>query len=161
MCEKLAIKYETDVERAKKAGLMHDLAKEFSKEDKLKYIKDNNLKMDEIEELTVEILHGRIAADICKKKYAFDDEMCSAIEYHTTGKPNMSMLEKIIFIADKIEETRKGEGIEELRRLAFEDIDTAILKNIDFTLINNIQKGNLITEKSLETRNYILINSKK
>ena len=161
MCEKLAINYGVDVERVKKTGLMHDLAKEFTREEKLKYVHDNNLEMDEIEEIIVEILHGKIAADICKKKYKFDKEMCQAIEYHTTGKPNMTMLEKIVFIADKIDETRKNKGVEELRKLAFEDIDAAILKNINFTSINNIEKGSLITKKRLETRNYILINSKK
>lgn len=161
MSEKLAIKYNIDIEKTKKTALMHDLAKEFSKEDKLQYVIENKLKIDEVERSIIEILHGKISADICKKKYGFDDEMCSAIEFHTTGKADMTMLEKIIFIADKIEETRKYEGVEKIRELAFEDLDEAILQNINFTLMKNLENNNLISEKSLQTRNYILINNKK
>ena len=94
------------------------------------------------------------------EKYNFDKEMCEAISIHTTGKPNMSMFLKIIFIADKIDETRSYEGVEELRKLAFENIDKAILKNIDSTIEINMKKERIILEESIKTRNFILINSK-
>lgn len=106
-------------------------------------------------------LHGTVAADICKKEYNFDDEMYSAIAIHTIGKENMTNLEKVVFIADKIDKTRKYEGIEELRKLAFEDIDRAILQNIEKSIEKNIKKGNIIIEGSIKTRNFILINLKK
>lgn len=159
MCEKLAITYKADVEKAKAIGVMHDMAKDLSKDEKIQYVKDNNINYTSIELQNSEILHGKIAADICKKKYNFDDEMCEAIAIHTTGKENMTILQKILFVADKIDETRKYEGIEELRKLAFENLDKAILKNINSTLIINIQKNNLIVEESIKTRNYLLLTS--
>lgn len=159
MCEELAICYNADVNKAKLIGLMHDMAKELSKEEKLQYVKENNIAHTSIELQAYEILHGKIAADICKKQYGFDDEMCEAIAIHTTGKENMTILEKILFIADKIDKTRKYEGVEEIRKLAFESLDKAIIKNIDATLIINIKKNNLILEESIKTRNYLLLTS--
>lgn len=159
MCELLAKKYNGDIKRARFVGLMHDMAKDMTKEEKIKYVKENNLECSIIEEKIVEILHGKIAADICKKSYGFDEEMCTAIQYHTTGKENMTLLEKILFVADKIDETREYEGVEELRKLAFEDLDKAIIKNIDDTLIINIGKNKLILEESIKTRNNLLLNS--
>ena len=97
---------------------------------------------------------------MAKKKYDFDDEMCDAIKYHTTGKENMTILQKVLFVSDKIDETRKYEGVEELRKLAFEDLDEAIIKNIDETLKININKRKVILEESIKTRNYLLINIK-
>ena len=161
MCEALASKYNVNVKKAKLVGLMHDMAKDMTKEEKMQYVKNNNIECSLIEEKIVEILHGKIAADICKKRYQFDEEMCTAIKYHTTGKENMTLLEKILFIADKIDETRNYEGVEELRKLAFEDLDKAILKNIDDTLIINIQKNKLILEESIKTRNNLLLSSEK
>ena len=161
MCEALASRYNVNVKKAKLVGLMHDMAKDMTKEEKMQYVKNNNIECSLIEEKIVEILHGKIAADICKKKYQFDEEMCTAIKYHTTGKENMTLLEKILFIADKIDETRNYEGVEDLRELAFEDLDKAILKNIDDTLIINIQKNKLILEESIKTRNNLLLSSEK
>ncbi len=161
MCEALASKYNVNVKKAKLVGLMHDMAKDMTKEEKIQYVKNNNIECSLIEEKIVEILHGKIAADICKKRYQFDEEMCTAIKYHTTGKENMTLLEKILFIADKIDETRNYEGVEELRKLAFEDLDKSILKNINDTLIINIQKNRLILEESIKTRNNLLLSSEK
>lgn len=161
MCEKLAERYGENPKRAMAVGLAHDMAKEMPEEEKMKYVKENKIQASELEYNNVDILHGEIAADICKKKYGFDEEMCSAIANHTMGKTEMTMLEKILFIADKIDETREYEGVEELRKLAFEDIDLAILQNLDNTIKINLDKKRVIFEQSIKTRNFILINNKK
>ncbi len=161
MSEKLANHYNVNKQKVMKAALMHDLAKELPFDELKKYIIKNSIYVSKIEMSVGVTLHGKVAADICRKKYGFDKEMCIAISNHTTGKPKMSMLEKIVFIADKIDETRKYEGIEELRKLAFKDIDEAILQNIDNTISNNMKKGRPILEESIKTRNYILINKNK
>ena len=160
MSGKLAEKYNVDKTKVMKAALMHDMAKETSFDELKKYIKDKNIYVSKMEMLLGVTLHGKVAADICMKKYNFDEEMCSAISNHTTGKPNMTMFEKIVFIADKIDETRKYNGVQELRELAFKDIDAAIVKNIDYTTENNLKKRRPILEQSIKTRNYILINNK-
>ncbi len=161
MCERLAHIHNSDITRAKLAGLMHDMAKELTKEEKLNYVKENEIKHNKYEEKFVDILHGKIAADMCKKLYKFDEEMCIAIAYHTTGKENMSLLEKIVFIADKIDETRNYEGIDELRELAYKDLNSAILKNIDKEIARKLEEKKWISEESLKTRNYLLLNSEK
>lgn len=161
MSEKLALKYGEDPERCKRAGLMHDMAKVMSNKDKLKYVEENNIEVTETEKIVPGILHGKIAADLCKKNYKFDDEMCSAIAYHTTGKPGMTMLEKIIYVADTVEENRNYRSVNYYRDLAFKDIDQALLEIINFVISDNIKKDKVIIEKSIETRNFILINHSK
>jgi len=160
MCEKLAKKYSCDVKRAKLVGLVHDMAKEMTDEEMLGYVKKNDIAISDTEKSIPQILHGKIAGDLAKKKYDFDDEMCEAISYHTTGKENMTLLQKILFASDKIDETRNYEGVEELRKLAFENLDEAIIKNIDETLKINIDKRKVILEESIKTRNYLIINRK-
>lgn len=159
--EELAKRYNTDIQRTKKSALMHDMAKVMPVESLREYIKENNLQVSENEMLAGVALHGIVAADICKKKYNFDDEMCEAIACHTIGKEDMTILEKVIFIADKIDKTRTYEGIEDLRKLAFEDIDRAIIQNIENSIEKSIRKGTIIIERSIKTRNFILINLKK
>ena len=161
MCKILADKYNVDVEKAEKAGLMHDVAKEIIDNEALKYVKENNIEITEVEEYNTKLLHGKIGADLCKKIYNFDEDMCNAIKWHTTGRADMSILEKIVFCADKLEENRSYENVDYYRKLALQDINQAILEIIDWTIKSNIEKGKLLLEKSIETRNYILINRKK
>ncbi len=159
--EELAEIYNVDKNKVMKAALMHDMAKELPFDELKKYVIDENIYVSKMEMILGVTLHGKVAADMCMKKYKFDKEMCEAISNHTTGRANMSMLEKIVFIADKIDETRKYEGVEELRDLAFKNIDEAIISNIDYTIIYNIKKGRPLLEESIKTRNYILINTEK
>ena len=105
--EKLAKIYGENVNKVKLVGLAHDIGKEFSEEDKLKYCRENEIFVDEIERVNVGLLHAKIGADICKKRYEFTKDMQNAIKYHTTGNANMDILAKIIFVADKIEDGRK------------------------------------------------------
>ena len=161
MAKELAKKYGIDEEKAAKCGLMHDMAKEISEEECLKYAKENDMKLIDIERKNPKLLHGPIGAIICKKNYGFDKDMCNSIKWHTTGRPNMSMLEKIVFVADKIDETRKYDDVEKYRELAFEDIDEAILEITNYVIKKNIDKGKTLSEKSIQTRNYILLNRKK
>ncbi len=161
MCKILAKKYNVDIEKAEKVGLVHDIAKEIIDEEAIKYVKENNIEITEVEKYNTKLLHGKIGADLCRKIYNFDEDMCSAIKWHTTGRANMSILEKIVFCADKIEENRKYDNVEYYRNLVLKDIDQAVLEIIDYTIKSNIEKGKLLLEKSIETRNYILINQKK
>ena len=101
-CEELSLHYKQDVEEAKKVGLIHDIAKELSDEEKLSYAQENNIEVDSVEEAHPGLLHGKIGADIAKKKFGFSEKMCQAIKYHTTGGKNMSILDKILYVADAI-----------------------------------------------------------
>ncbi len=160
--EELALIYGVDVNKAKLTGLAHDIGKEFSDEEMLKYAKENNIEVDNVEEVNVGLLHAKIGADICKKKYNFTLEMQNAIKYHTVGNENMDLLAKIIFVADKTEEGRnykkdeKNEQLQNVRELSKIDINKALLYEIDSSLIYTIQKHKLVHTDSILTRNKLL-----
>jgi len=101
-CEELAKHFGENIEEAKKVGLIHDIAKELSDEEKLSYAKENDIEIDPVELKHPGLLHGKIGADIAKKKFGFSEKMCQAIKYHTTGGKNMSILDKILYVADAI-----------------------------------------------------------
>ena len=159
MCEKLAKIYKVDVEKAKIAGLLHDNAKEMSPEEMLDYVKKNNIEITEIEKINTPILHGKIGADIAKKKYGVDKQIEDAIKYHTTTNIKMDTLAKILYVSDKIEMNRMSDeyNIQEEREVAKKDLDRAVLMIIDSNIESLIKKGKLIEEESIETRNKILI----
>lgn len=132
--EELAKYYRVNVETAKIAGLIHDIAKEMTDEEKLEYIKKYNIKIDKIEQKNLGLLHAKIGASIAKEKYNLSKEIQKAIEYHTTGNPNMNLLDKIVFVADKIEETRSYPDLEVVRNLAYENINKCVVYIIEFAI---------------------------
>lgn len=95
-------------------------------------------------------------ACIAKEKYNVDDEIQKAIMYHTTGNKDMDRFAKIIYVADKIEENRNYEGVEELRKIAQYDLDKTIVILIDFVLQKSIKNGRLIHPDTIDLRNNIL-----
>lgn len=153
--EELAKQYGIDAHIAALTGLAHDIGKEIPNDEKITYCKEHQIDIDEIEIHNVGLLHAKIGADITKK-YGFTEEMQKAILYHTTGHVDMDMLAKIVFVADKIEENREYEGVEELRELAMQDIDKCTLVILDQTIKKNIDKGALIHPDGIFARNQLL-----
>lgn len=160
--EELAKIYKIDVNKAKLVGLAHDIGKELSKEEMLEYARKNNIEVDSVEEVNVGLLHAKIGADICKKKYGFSQDMQNAIKYHTVGNENMDLLAKIIYVADKIEDGRtykdeeKMKELQVVRDLATKDINKALVYEIDSSITYTIQKHKLIHPDSILTRNMLL-----
>ena len=113
--EELAKMYGADVEIAKKIGIAHDVAKEISEEDKLKYVKDNNIEIDEVERENTPLLHAKIGKDIAIKKFGFSESMGQAIANHTTGNKDMDIYSKILFIADRTSKERNFDDIEYIK----------------------------------------------
>lgn len=153
MC--LAMKYEVDLQKAEVAGLLHDCAKCIPNDKKLKECKKHNIQMTEAELAKPDLLHAKLGAFIAMNIYHVDDkEVINAILKHTTGAPNMTMLEKIIFVADYIEPGRdKAENLQLIRKLAFEDIDKAIFIILKDTLEYLRKKGGSVdtmTNKAYE-----------
>ena len=131
---KMALKYGADEKKAAMAALLHDCAKDYPADMKRRFCKEFHVDVDEIMLETIDLTHAFLGAEVARREYGVEDEeILSAIKYHTTGKPDMTLMEKIIFISDYIEEGRKKfDTLEESRRLAYEDIDKAmafILKN--------------------------------
>lgn len=124
----LAMKYSVDTDKAFIAGLLHDCVKYMSDEKMLSKAKKHGVEISKIEKNKPDLLHAKLGSLYAKKKYGIDDEeILDAIKYHTTGRPNMSDLEKILYIADYIEPGRnKMPRLDEIRRVAFEDIDECL-----------------------------------
>lgn len=132
----MAMKYSIDIDRAELAGLLHDCAKCIDDEEKLEECKKYNVKITDVEKRNPFLIHSKLGAVYAHEKYGVDDEeILSAIRCHTTGKPDMTTLEKIIFIADYIEPGRdKAKNLAEIRRISFEDIDEAMYMILRDTL---------------------------
>lgn len=152
----LAKKYHVDVDKAKLVGLAHDIAKEMSKEEKLRYVEVHNIVIDDIEKANVELLHGKIGANICKERYEFSEDMQQAIIYHTTGNPDMDDLAKIILVADKTEAGRKYIDFEKIQEIEKKGINELVVYLLDESIKFTIDKGSLIHPDSIYTRNRLL-----
>ncbi len=123
----MAMKFGADMDKAQLAGLLHDCAKCIDDEEKLDECRKYNVQISDVERRNPFLIHSKLGAVYAREKYGVEDkEILSAITYHTTGRPDMSLIEKIVFIADYIEPGRdKAKNLKEIRRVSFEDIDEA------------------------------------
>ena len=132
----LAMCYGMDTEKAETAGLLHDCAKCMNLAKMLKICDKAGLELSEFEKNSTSLLHSKAGAVLAQSKYGMKDEdTLNAIRYHTTGRPGMSLLEKIIFVADYIEPGRdSAPNLPVVRKLAFESIDDCVLQILKDTL---------------------------
>jgi predicted HD superfamily hydrolase involved in NAD metabolism len=124
----LAFAYGADVEKALIAGFLHDCAKSMSHEEQIKVCEKNNIEITEVERKNHSLLHAKVGMFLAQKEYdVHDEDVLNAIRWHTTGRENMSLLEKIVYIADFIEPNRKPlENMPKVRKEAFTDIDRCL-----------------------------------
>ena len=132
----MAMRYDVDVQKALYAGLLHDCAKCIPSDKKIRLCEKYGLPVSSVERENPSLLHARLGAYLAHEKYGVkDEEIIYAIESHTTGRPGMSMLEKIVYIADYIEPARnKAPNLTKVRKLAFEDLDECMYKILADTL---------------------------
>lgn len=151
---KLAKRYGADKKKAYIAGLLHDCAKCIPTEEKLEACKKYGIKPDPILKAQPDLTHSFLGAKIAEKDYGIkDNDILNSIAYHTTGRADMSLLEKIIYIADYIEPNRAYfEGLDYIRKLAYEDIDKTITAILKKTISYN--KNKVIHPLSLEALDY-------
>ncbi|RII32555.1 HD domain-containing protein [Clostridium chromiireducens] len=148
-------------EKAEIAGLSHDVAKNLKIDTMKEIMEKNNIILSEVEQNNANLWHSIIADIVAKDKLGIEDEeILDAVRWHTTGKEDMSTLTKIIYIADMIEPSRKFEGVEDIRKLTFEDLDRGVYygltRSIEFLLTRNL----MIDENTMKARNYFLLDSK-
>lgn len=134
----LAMRYNADIKKAEIAGLLHDCAKCMDNEKKVSICIKHNIEMTEAEKKNNFLLHAKVGSYIAAKKFHIDDEdILNAIKYHTTGRPEMSLLEKIVYVADYIEPGRNhSDNLDDVRRLSFDNIDLALVKILEDILIH-------------------------
>lgn len=132
----LAMRYGEDLHKAELAGLLHDCAKCIPDDIKLDKCKRNNIPITKAQEQSPSLLHAKLGAFIAADHYRIkDQDILNAIENHTTGRPAMSLLEKIVFVADYIEPRRnKASNLSKLRQMAFINIDRTVYEIMDQTL---------------------------
>lgn len=132
----LAMCHQEDLNKAQIAGLLHDCAKCMDNEKKISICKKHNIPITDIERQNPFLLHAKVGSYLARKQFHIHDtDILNAILNHTTGRPGMSRLEKIVYIADYIEPGRKqAPNLAQVRRLAFMDLDAALLKILQDTL---------------------------
>ena len=132
----LAMRYQADVTDAQIAGLLHDCAKCLTDEKRVSICEKHQIPMTDIERRNPFLLHAKVGEYLAKEKYGITNpDILNAIRFHTTGRENMSLLERIVFVADYIEPGRRqAPNLTEIRQLAFTDLDAAMLKILEDTL---------------------------
>lgn len=135
-CASLAMVHGYDLKDAQAAGLLHDSAKCIPNKKKLKMCAEHNIPVTPFEKEHPFLLHAKLGAYVARAKYGItDEEILSSITFHTTGKPEMSTLEKIVYIADYIEPARnKAPNLTEVRKLAFENLNECMYAILRDTL---------------------------
>ena len=147
----LAKKYKVDENQAYIAGLLHDCAKNLNKEQMMQKCEDYDVELDEFEKANPVLIHAKVGARVAEIEYGIrDKEVISAIGWHTLGYVGMGLLEKIVLVADMIEPGRHYPGVENLRKIAFEDIDKALLECMNQTVSFNSAKGRDIHPNAYE-----------
>jgi len=162
MSEKLAEFYGESTYKARIAAYIHDVAKYLPQDVVVRIIKEKGYELSSEDLLMPELLHGLAGAIIgCDKMGIEDEEILNAARYHTTGRVDMTLLEKIIFLADYIEPGRSFPGVEELREMAFLNLDKGILLAFDSTIKHVVNEGKFLHTDTIISRNYILQSMKQ
>lgn len=130
----LAKRWGADEKLAAEAAILHDITKRQNGDEQLKLCDMYGIITDSDEKANYKLLHSKTGAELARRNFGIGDEVYSAIYWHTTAKAGMSLLEKIIYVADYIEPTRHFEGVEGLRRLAYEDLDGAVMLGLEMSL---------------------------
>lgn len=152
----LAMAYGEDMIKAYTAGVLHDCAKCLDDVERDECCKKYNVELTQIEKDHPFLIHAKLGAVLAKEKYGVEDpEILSAIRWHTTGRPDMTMLEAIIFSADFIEPNRKPLiCLPKIRSIIFSDMDMALCLILEQTLVHLEHKGQAIDEYSMQAAEY-------
>ena len=152
----MAFMYGADYNKALTAGLLHDCAKYVPNDKKITKCEKRGIPISECEYKNPELLHAKLSAVYAREKYGVDDEeILSAITYHTTGRPDMTLMDKIIYIADYIEPNRNVlSEMEEIRREAYTDIDKCLLHILKNCVMYLDKKGAAIHPVTKDTYEY-------
>jgi predicted HD superfamily hydrolase involved in NAD metabolism len=159
---KLAKKYRVNARHASVAALLHDCARRYGRPELLRQAGRLKLELDPVRKLEPKLFHGEIGEWIARHEFGVRQaEVLRAIRNHTTGAPKMSKLEKVIYLADHIEEGRDFAGVGRVRKLAFKDLDRALLASASAMIGFLVAKELPVYQPSVETRNYYLLKLKQ
>ena len=150
-----------DLKKAEIAALAHDVAKNMTVDSMKKIIEDNNIELTYETLKTPELWHSIVGPIVAEEVFKIKDkDILNAMRWHTTGRENMSTLEKIIYMADMIEPKRNFPGVESLRKDTFEDLDKGFLMALNHTIKYLLSKGFYVDINTIKARNFIILNKK-
>lgn len=152
---KLALRWGADPVLARRAGVLHDCTKYLELPEQLELCQTYGVELDELERQAVKLLHAKTGACIARAVFGEPDAVYQAIFWHTTAKADMTTLEKILYVADYMEPNRDFEGVERLRKLAYEDLDKALLLGVEMTIQEMEEKKRVIHPKTIQARDYL------
>lgn len=159
---RLAKKYGADVTKAEIAGLLHDVTKEKPNDLQLKIISDGGIILSDVEKCSPKLWHAISASIYIQKEFSIvDKDIINAVRYHTTARKNMSLLEKIVFLADFTSADRKYDDIDIIRKHADISLDDGVLYALKFTISKLSKMGALLSIDAVEAYNEILLNRNK
>ena len=149
---RLAERYGADVRKAQVAALLHDCTKKLDMEQQLALCRQYGIQLDELERRALKLLHAKTGAAIARDVFGVDDEIYRAIWWHTTGHANMTLLEKIIYLADYIEPSRDFPGVDKLRSVCYKDLDEGLLLGLEMSIEEMTNMGNPVHHATIEAR---------
>ena len=154
--------YGYDEGKAYTAGLIHDCCKDTPAGLQLSYMLENGMALTDTEISTAKLYHAMCGSMFIQKEFGIDDEeIINAVRYHTTGRKDMTLLEKIVFIADFISEERDYNGVDVMREKARRSLDEAIVEGLSFTIKDLIDAGRVVHTDTLGAYNDAIVNVEK
>ena len=147
--------YGVDIETVKLVAIAHDIAKELTPDEEEKYIEEYNINLDDFEKANHNLVHAKIGAEICRNKYGFTDDMVNSVKYHTTGRAGMSLMEKVIYLADATDENRQYESDFYVNTIK-ENIDKGMVEVSKWVINHLLEKNRPIHMDSISCYNYYL-----
>ena len=153
---RLVRRYGGDETQARIAALLHDCTKKLDMAQQLALCEKYGIMLDALEQKALKLLHSKTGAAIARDVFGVEDAVYDAILYHTTGKPDMTRLEKIIYLADYIEPTRDFPGVGALRKTVYEDLDKGLLMGLTMTIQEMEEMGNPVHHLTRDAQDYLL-----
>lgn len=149
---RLAERYGADVEKARIGALLHDCTKKLDLEEQLALCRHYAIPLDDLERQTLKLLHSKTGAAIARDVFGVDDEIYGAIFWHTTGRAGMTLLEKILYLADYIEPSRNFPGVDKLRDVCYKNLDAGLLMGLEMTIEEMNELGAPVHRATIEAR---------
>lgn len=159
--KKLAKHYGADEQKAFTAGLLHDILKNTPDSELLQYFESNGIMLTETERASRKTWHAMAGADFLRRElHVTDEDILSAVRWHTTGRAGMTLLDKVLFVADFISADRDYPGVERMREKAYVSLEDAMLEGLQFTINELVENAWPVHEDSIRAYNELVINRK-
>lgn len=154
----LGMAHQCDLSQVEVAAALHDCARDYPTNVLLMQAESFGIVLTDVERSTPALLHALVGAEVARREFGIvGDSILSAIRWHTTGRPHMTDLEKVIFLADYTEVGRNFSGVEEVRATSMQNLDAAMFLSLNQTIAYVLQRGLVLHPSTVEARNFLLL----